>query len=212
MIVSVVIPAFNASLHLESALESVLAQTAAPLEVIVMDDGSTDDTVAMAERFGVRVERHGHAGISATRNRGVNAARGGLIAFLDADDVWLPDKLERQLEVFAAQPDLELVSCRVEQFSELRDERFEQFPRGDHIGCWLVRHSSFVDHGPFPAVDTGDWMLWLTQARAHGLREARVEEVLYRRRLHAGNYGRAASRRAEYARMLLAHVRAGRQP
>lgn len=205
MSVSVVIPAFNAERYLGQALESVFAQTCAPLEVIVVDDGSTDATLEVAAQFAVRVLPQAHAGITASRNAGLQAAHGTWLTFLDADDLWLPTKLERQLEVLNRAPEVELVSCRVEQFGD--GTGFERFPAGDHIGCWLVARGSFDRLGLFPAFDTGDWMMWLTRARARGLREARVDEVLYRRRLHAFNYGRDERRKAEYARMLHAHLR-----
>jgi len=96
--VSVVIPCYNAAPFLGETLESALAQTHSPLEVIVIDDGSTDDSAAIAESFGppVRVIRQENQGESVARNRGMDEARGEWIALLDADDVWKPQKLERQ--------------------------------------------------------------------------------------------------------------------
>jgi glycosyltransferase involved in cell wall biosynthesis len=98
--VSVVIPCYNASPFLRETLESVLRQTHPPLEVIVVDDGSTDDSAAIAESFGspVRVIRQKNQGESVARNRGIDEAHGEWVGLLDADDVWLPEKLERQLE------------------------------------------------------------------------------------------------------------------
>ena len=104
--VSVVIPCYNGAAFLRETLDSVLAQTHAPLEVIVVDDGSTDDSAAIAESYGppVRVIRQRNQGESVARNRGIDEARGDWIAFIDSDDVWKPGKLERQLA--AAQPDV----------------------------------------------------------------------------------------------------------
>jgi glycosyltransferase involved in cell wall biosynthesis len=101
--VSVVIPCFNAASFLEETLRSVLAQTHAPVEVIVVDDGSTDGSAAVAAAFGpkVHVITQENRGESAARNVGMDHCRGDWIAFLDADDVWQPDKLERQLAVAA---------------------------------------------------------------------------------------------------------------
>jgi glycosyltransferase involved in cell wall biosynthesis len=98
--VSVVIPCYNGARFLREALESALRQTHAPLEVIVVDDGSTDDSVGIAEAVGspVRVIQQAHGGESVARNRGIEEARGDWIGFLDADDLWEPTKLERQLE------------------------------------------------------------------------------------------------------------------
>jgi glycosyltransferase involved in cell wall biosynthesis len=120
--VSVVIPAFNAEHYLAEAIDSVLAQTGAPLECIVVDDGSNDGTRRIAEAYGgkVRCLSRPNQGVSAARNAGIEAARGELIAFLDADDVWVPDKLERQTRLFCEVPGLvfsyggiELVDARL---------------------------------------------------------------------------------------------------
>lgn len=97
--VSVVIPAYNAAGCLGEAIDSVLAQTFADLEIIVVDDGSSDDTVRRAEAYGrpVRCLRQGRRGVAAARNLAIRASSGEFVAFLDADDLWRPEKLERQL-------------------------------------------------------------------------------------------------------------------
>jgi len=109
--ISVVIPARNAARFIGEAITSVLSQTAPPLEVLVVDDGSTDDTRSVVERFDglVRYLPVPAGGPARARNAGIEAARGSHIAFLDADDSWLPDKLERQLAVLDAETDLSLV-------------------------------------------------------------------------------------------------------
>jgi len=109
--VSVIIPAYNSGPLVEEAIGSALAQTRPPAEVVVINDGSTDDTAERLARFGppVRVIRQANGGVSAARNRGLAAATGAFVAFLDADDVWHPDKLRRQLEAFAKRPELGLL-------------------------------------------------------------------------------------------------------
>ena len=100
--VSVVIPAYNAAVHLPATLRSVFAQTARPDEIIVVDDGSSDETVSLATSLGVTVISIANSGPSAARNAGTEAASGEYIAYLDADDLWTPDKLARQIAVLEA--------------------------------------------------------------------------------------------------------------
>ena len=127
--VSVVIPCYNGAAFLREALDSVLAQTRPPLEVIVVDDGSTDDSAAIAESYGppVRVIRQENQGESVARNRGIDEARGDWIAFLDADDVWKPEKLARQLA--AVEPDVVGLHTNLFLFGrETRDRDFSTVP------------------------------------------------------------------------------------
>ena len=98
--VSVIIPSFNRAHCIAGSVESVLAQTFQDLEVIVVDDGSTDDTQEVLARFGnrVRVIRQENGGVSAARNAGIRAARADWIAFQDSDDTWRPEKLQTQID------------------------------------------------------------------------------------------------------------------
>lgn len=109
--VSVVIPVWNAARYLPETLRSVLRQTRPPEEIVVVDDGSTDESAALAEGFGptVCVLRQENRGESAARNRGIEAARGEWIAFLDADDLWHPEKLARQLAAVRTHPAVDCV-------------------------------------------------------------------------------------------------------
>jgi glycosyltransferase involved in cell wall biosynthesis len=103
-LVSVVIPTYNRCNRLAGAIDSVLQQTYAPLELIVVDDGSTDGTADLLKGYGdgIRVIRQENRGVSGARNTGIRAAKGGLIALLDSDDRWLPGKLEHQVAFFRA--------------------------------------------------------------------------------------------------------------
>lgn len=115
--VSVVIPAYNYGRFLGQAIDSVLAQTFPVSEVIVVDDGSTDGTSKVLAHYGdcIRAICQENQGVSMAANRGAELASGDLLAFLDADDVWLPRKLELQVERFLAEPDLGLVHCGYEE-------------------------------------------------------------------------------------------------
>lgn len=118
-LVSVVIPAYNAAWCVERALDSALAQTYARREVVVVDDGSTDDTPAVLARYGdrIRVVRQDNRGLSSARNAGIAAARGEFIALLDADDWWLPAKLERQVELMQSHAEVGFCSTAAQVVS-----------------------------------------------------------------------------------------------
>lgn len=135
--VSVVIPAYNAAWCVAKAINSVRAQQGVDLEVIVVDDGSTDDTPAVLASYddAVRVVRQANRGLSAARNTGIAAARGDLVAFLDADDWWLPGKLQHQLDLLARRPEVGFCStaARVED------------PEGSLLNLWASPHWD----GPF---------------------------------------------------------------
>jgi glycosyltransferase involved in cell wall biosynthesis len=114
-LVSVVIPTYNRAWCLAEAVDSVLAQELRGFELIVVDDGSTDDTPRLLEGYGeaIRTLRRENHGVSAARNAGIAAARGDLIAFLDSDDLWLPGKLRRQVEFFTSHP--KALICQTEE-------------------------------------------------------------------------------------------------
>jgi glycosyltransferase involved in cell wall biosynthesis len=120
--ISVVIPCYNAALYLEQTLRSVVAQTYAAHEVIVVDDGSTDESARIAESFAplVRVIRQTNHGESTARNRGIAESRGDWVALLDADDIWEPEKLQCQVDVVRQQP-TDLV-CVYNDFYRFRDD------------------------------------------------------------------------------------------
>ncbi|QYO66339.1 glycosyltransferase family 2 protein [Leptolyngbya sp. 7M] len=116
--ISVVIPTYNYGRYIAEAIGSALGQSLAPAEIIVVDDGSADDTAAVVAGFGdaVKYIRQENAGVSAARNRGVAGSSGELIAFLDADDIWEPTKLEKQAALFRADSDIGLVHCGMREF------------------------------------------------------------------------------------------------
>lgn len=116
--VSVVIPTYNYGRFIGEAISGILAQTYPATEIIVVDDGSTDGTDAVVTEFGNRVQyfRQENQGVCAARNNGVARASGHYIAFADADDIWLPKKLERQLAKFAEDDEIGLVHCGMQEF------------------------------------------------------------------------------------------------
>lgn len=133
--VSVIIPAYNSAKYLAEAIASVLEQTYTDYEIIVINDGSTDNTREAIEPFldRIRYFEQENQGVSATRNRGIYLARGELIAFLDADDIFMPHKLEHQVAIFESQPEIGIVNSGfqiiTESGAELIDvERWHTIP------------------------------------------------------------------------------------
>ncbi|MGI8640394.1 MAG: glycosyltransferase family 2 protein [Pyrinomonadaceae bacterium] len=118
LLVSVVIPAYNAAKTLEATVRSVFEQTVQDFEIIIIDDGSKDNTVEVAQSIAeqdsrVKVLSQPNGGASAARNTGIKAGKGKYVAFLDADDLWLPHKLERQLAVLNSEKDVTAVQSGV---------------------------------------------------------------------------------------------------
>lgn len=111
-------PAHNAAFFIRQAIESVFAQTMPPAEFIVVDDGSTDDTAKIVESMGVRVIRQDNAGLAGARNRCAREASQPWVAFIDDDDVWEPEKIERQMQIVRDRPEVGLVTCDFTIFDE----------------------------------------------------------------------------------------------
>jgi glycosyltransferase involved in cell wall biosynthesis len=129
--VSVIITTYNQAQFIADAVSSALKQTLAPLEVIVVDDGSIDDTPSRLQAFGDRITviRQRNQGVAASRNTGVAAARGELLAFLDGDDLWQPEKLEVQVGAYRARPEAGLVAVDGVEFDStnlLRETLFDR--------------------------------------------------------------------------------------
>lgn len=194
--VSVVIPAFNAGRYLSSAIGSVLAQTMSVHEIVVVDDGSTDDTAEIARSFpGTLVIGGEHQGIASARNTGVRAASGEWLAFLDADDLWFPDKLERQFECLAATSAVGTFGwfrsfISPELLSELTD-RFVIDPApspGYQASTLLISRDGFTSVGDFDVtLDTGEFIDWAARARDDGIVLAMTDGVVSLRRVHGNN-------------------------
>jgi glycosyltransferase involved in cell wall biosynthesis len=200
MRISVVIPAFNSERYVAEAIESVLSQTHPADEIIVVDDGSTDATPAVLREFGSRITvlRQVQSGPATALNAGIARCTGDLLAFQDADDLWVPNKLKLQHSLLSAEPEIEAVFGAARQFisPDLNDREVstaapEKEQAGIHKGAMLIRRSAFDRIGPFDVtlqvVEFGEWY---ARAIALGLRTFSLSELLVRRRLHASNLGR----------------------
>lgn len=194
-LVSVVIPAFNARGTLGDALDSVYAQSYAPIDVIVVDDGSTDGTGQwVAENYpAVTVERVANGGPSRARNRGIERAEGEWIAFLDADDRWHPDKIRRQMDVVKTHPDVALVATDwsrgagwgpmpAEVPVSLVSYRDLLVLNRFQTSTVIMRRDLARELGGFDAGVDGaeDWDLWLRAARRAPVAKIDWPAVMYR--------------------------------
>ena len=188
-------PARDAACYIEEALRSILDQTVPPASIVVVDDGSTDDSATIAESLhrSITVLRRDHAGIGAARSAGVAATTTEFVAFLDADDLWLPHKLERQLAVMDAEPSIDGVFCLVDEFCDDVDVppagvRTPRLSVAAALSSTALVRRRLIDRlGRFSSTPLGEWVEWWARARAQGVRESFVPEVLVRRRLHATN-------------------------
>ena len=200
-LVSCVVPVFNAGAFLRETLEHVLAQTYRDLEVVVVDDGSTDGSAGVTAAFGERVRclTQANRGENAARNTGLKACRGRFIAFCDADDLWHPHKLDRQIATFRQDPRLDVSFTQFQNFEERastagRTRHAEVGGEGSgYLPSTLVaRREAFERYGAFPAADRNPaTALWVLRARAQGARVEILPEVLLSRRLHADNLSRS---------------------
>lgn len=154
--ISVIIPTYNSDRFISEAIESVLQQTKKPDEIIVVDDGSTDDTQQTVEKFGgsIRYIYQENAGPAAARNRGLEAAKGDLIGFVDADDIWLKNKLELQLNLFQQNPVNEIVigllyRIPLAKTDEILQTEIEDGEYAASVGSALMKKSVFEKIGAF---------------------------------------------------------------
>ncbi|MGC2183812.1 MAG: glycosyltransferase family A protein, partial [Terriglobales bacterium] len=191
-LISVIIPVFNCEKYLAAAIESVLAQNYQPIQIIVVDDGSTDQSAAVARSF-AQVEYHlqDHAGVATALNKGLTESKGTFIAFLDADDLWVEGKLRRQLQALESDPDLAFVLGRVEQFREIGPEG-APVSLGIFNGylkiAMLIRRSAMFQVGLFDSQwTTGDFIDWYVRATELRLKSIMLPEVVARRRIHETN-------------------------
>jgi glycosyltransferase involved in cell wall biosynthesis len=209
-LVSVIVPAWNAGQTIAETLDSVRAQTFSDYEVIIVDDGSSDETAEIARRFCAAdlrftLVKQPNQGVSAARNLALDRARGEYIAFLDADDVWLPQKLAKQLELFRQEPQANLVFTNYFHWDGqknlnifFRDDRPLPFgPAGRQLiqanlyipSVVMVRRALLPGEGcHFTTGISGcaDWDMWL-QLLEHGLYATGTREPLVRYRIWEGN-------------------------
>lgn len=197
--VSVIVPAYNAEAYLAETLESVLEQNWQPLELLVVDNDSTDRTFAVAESFGRRVRiisRGSHGQPGATRNSGIAAAQGEFLLHLDADDLLTPDSISTRMRYFLEAPDLDMVIGKLLCFfsPELSAEERARYvmplaPQQGHLpGAAIIRADAFDKFGRLDErLPINACLDWSVRARDEGARIRLIEDVVVERRIHGKN-------------------------
>ncbi|MEW6206967.1 MAG: glycosyltransferase family A protein [Acidobacteriota bacterium] len=199
-LVSVIIPVYNGERYLAAALGSVTDQDYEPVEIIVIDDGSTDQTAAVARSLEkARYIYQPNQGHAVAKNAGIAAARGEFLTFLDADDVWMKGKLTAQIGFMIEHPEVGYTIVREKIFLEPGAApppgRMQNLFEGDHPAyvpsALAARRSVFDQIGGFdPRFTSGNDTDWFFRASEAGLRMAIIEEVLLLRRFHHSNQTR----------------------
>lgn len=219
--VSVVIPAYNVGSFIRSAIGSVLNQTYQDFELLVVDDGSTDETAEVVKSFGSRVRciYQANGGLAAARNSGILGSSGEILTFLDADDVWMPDLLKMQVATLSTRPDVDGVYAWaqfVEQNGEPLSDNMRPVPAGDSLrrvflggnsvvfSMIAVRRVAFQKVGLFDPTlrQAEDWDMLLRMAAA-GIRFACVPRLLVQRRVHPGSLSADTERMLHSERLVL---------
>jgi glycosyltransferase involved in cell wall biosynthesis len=217
-LISVLIPAYNAAPYLAEAIDSAFGQTHQPVEVIVVDDGSEDGTEAVARAYGDRIffERLEHRGIGSARNRAVELSHGDYLAFLDADDRFLPTKLEHQLAALESDSELDIVFGFIHEFisPDVPPETQATMRRPAPASPWtgpnvmLIRREAFDRVGAFSTdFRVGEGIDWYARAAEAGLKSLMLREVVLERRLHGQNSSvREPQSRSDYLQVVRSAV------
>ncbi|WP_428662560.1 glycosyltransferase family 2 protein [Runella sp.] len=211
--ISIIIPVYNAEKYVHEALQSVINQSIPAAEIIVINDGSTDRTLEIIKNHEADIyfRNNKNQGLSATLNEGIQCSTQPYIAFLDADDVWAPHKLETQWQHFQQTPDIEISFGLVEQFisPELPEEIKagiycpSQSMRGFMKGTMLVRRTVFETAGLFDqSAILGDFIDWFARAQEKKILFECLNEVLLYRRLHRESLSGRHQHRKDFPRLL----------
>jgi glycosyltransferase involved in cell wall biosynthesis len=207
----VVVPAYNAAETIEEALASVFEQTLPPAQVIVVDDGSTDDTVAVAARVSERVEiiSQSNQGCGRASSVGAHNITTPVLAFLDADDIWLPGKMACQIALLEVAPEISLCHGAMRQFRHGSNDRVSGAIRpGPTRTTMALRTAVFREVGDIidPPGNRGDLVDWLARFREAGYQEQGLDDVLALRRIIAGSLSYGRDQEKDLGYLKVAHL------
>ena len=193
---SVVVPVRDGADYLAEALQSCLSQSRPPTELIVVNDGSTDDSAHIARDLGVRVLDIEPTGLSGARNHGVRSATGDFIAFLDADDRMTPTRLARQWDRLEQSPEIDGILGHMQLFAVHHDdtgtqERAEDPTPGWCAGTLTIRRTFYLASGGMDeSLDAGEFIDWLLRSRRSGGNFVMTDDLVLMRRVHDRNMTR----------------------
>lgn len=214
-LISIIIPVYNAESYIKKTIQSVLNQTYRPVEIIVVDDGSTDQSAENIRQFQqpeVKYHFQSNLGAASARNRGIELAKGEYLSFLDADDLWLPNKLELQMRSFQKHPELDMVFGHIKQFRSQELNAVEHLETdlekkdipGISICTMLIKMKSYKRVGLFEIQwRIGEFLDWYAKAKEMGLKSHMLKEIVTMRRIHTDNLGiRERQAQADYLHIL----------
>lgn len=195
--VSVIIPVYNGERFLAEAIESVLNQTYQAFELLVVDDGSTDKSGEIACSYPrVKYFRQDNRGVASARNQGIQNSQGTFITFVDADDLWIPEKLSLQLKAFKEDPSLEIVTGHVEQFvtPDINEQTAKKYSfsnrplAGYSTSAMMIKKAALEKTGLFHEdLHEGETISWFANILEKDLRILILPKVVTKRRIHGGN-------------------------
>lgn len=186
--VSVILTSYNSEKYINEAILSVKSQTLFPKEIILIDDGSTDNTVNIAkEHKEVKIYEQRNMGPSSARNKGLDIANGSHVAFLDADDYWEINKLELQVEFLKNNPDANIVAGKMQEFDNLNKETDE--PKlCPLLSCILIEKEVFIKVGLFDEkLRVSEDSEWLLRVNKNDVKIHYIEQVIIKKRKHDKN-------------------------
>ncbi len=210
-LISVVLPVYNGEKYIKQTLESVLGQSYENIELIVIDDGSEDQSATIVKSITdarINYQFQENQGQSAAINFGVSTAKGAILCFIDADDLWAENKLSRQIAILKKNPD-DLVFTYMQQFLSPEIERSEKVvpeaPQpGFSRGTMMLSAATWQKVGDFSTeLKLGEFIDWFSRAREKGLTHQMIPEVLAFRRIHEHNISTLqADRRSDFVKIM----------
>lgn len=221
-LVSVILPVYNGAQYLADTLDSIFAQDYRPFEVIVVDDGSTDDSAKIAQSYQqIRYIYQENQGVPVARNAGIAAAQGEFVAFSDQDDLWISHKLSLQMEYLLQHPEVQYVLCKKRLFLEpgikpppwLRKELLESDQLDFSPSALVARKEVFQQIGQFNSeLQTASDVDWMFKAKDAHIPMKTIEDVLVHKRIHAGNQSyQVDALHKEYLKLIRASIQQQRK-